>query len=106
MSQNVTDGFQRRSILQEMEGIRVAQAMWTLVRNAEPASSNQRLKGFRDGSGFQRAEGGAHAQKNSPIWSGRRRPFQMLHERGQDLIGEREFQRRGGLALVDSQDTV
>ena len=30
----------------------------------------------------------------------------MLHQRGQDLIGERQFQRRGGLALMDSQDAL
>jgi hypothetical protein len=30
----------------------------------------------------------------------------MLHQRGQDLIGERQFQRRGCLALVDSQDAL
>jgi hypothetical protein len=52
MPQDVTDGLKRSSVLQEMEGGRVAQAMWALVGNAEPAFTNQRLKGFRDGIGF------------------------------------------------------
>ena len=30
----------------------------------------------------------------------------MLHQRGQNLIGKRQFQRRGGFALVDSQDAL
>ena len=30
----------------------------------------------------------------------------MLHQRAQDLIGQRQFQRRGDLALVDSQDAL
>src|SRR5665647_571337 len=78
--------------------------MWALVGNAEPAFANQRLKGLRDSSRFQHAHGSAHSQEDSPIWCRWWRAFQMLHQRGQDLIGERQFQRRGGLALVDSQD--
>ena len=42
MPQDVADGLKRSSILEEMEGVRVAQAMRALVGNAEPAFANQR----------------------------------------------------------------
>ncbi len=80
--------------------------MWALVGNAEPAFANQRLKGLGDSSRFQHSHGSAHSQEDSPIWCWWWRSFQMLRQRGQDLIGERQFQRRGGLALVDSQDAL
>ena len=80
--------------------------MWALVGNAEFAFANQRLKGFRDSSRFQHAHGSAHSQENSPIWCRWWRSFRMLHQRAQDLIGQRQFQRRGDLALVDSQDAL
>src|SRR5262249_49855827 len=104
MAQDVTDGLQRSSILEKTQGIGVAQAMWALV--AEPAFANQRLKGFRDGCGFQHAQWRAHTQENSAIGCRRWCSFQMLHERGQDLISERQFQWRGSLTLMNAQNAV
>src|SRR3989442_1771909 len=106
MPQDVTDGLKRSSVLHEMDSIRVTQAMWALVGNAEPAFANQRLKSFSDRSGLQHADGSAHSQENSAIRCRWWRPLQVLYKRGQDLIGERQFQRRGGLALMDSQDAL
>src|SRR6266699_2470747 len=77
MPQDVANGLKGSSVLQEVEGVRVAQAMWALVGNAEPAFANERLKGFRDGSGFQHTHWSAHSQEHSPIRCGRWRPFQM-----------------------------
>ena len=106
MPEDVTDGLKRSSILEETQGVRVAHAMWALVGDAEPAFADQRLKGLRDSGRFQHAHGSAHSQEDSPIWCRWWRLFQMLHQRGQDLIGERQFQSRGGLALVDLQDAL
>src|SRR5947207_12544674 len=106
MPEDVTDGLKRSSVFEETQGVRVAHAMWALVGNAEPAFANQRLKGLRDSSRFQHAQGSAHSQEDSPIWCRWGRSFHMLHQRGEDLIGERQIQRRGGLALVDSQDAL
>ena len=47
-----------------------------------------------------------NSQAGSPIWRRWWRSFQMLHQRGRDLIGQRQFQGRGGLALLDSQDAL
>src|ERR1051325_3943650 len=106
MPEDVTDGLKRSSILEETQGVRVAHTMWALAGNVEPAFANQRLKGLRDSSWFQHAHGSAHSQEDSAIWWRWWCLFQMLHQRRQDLIGERQFQRRGGLALVDSQDAL
>ena len=53
MPQDVADGLKRGPILQEMESICVAQAMRPLIWDAETAFASRRLKGFRNGSGFQ-----------------------------------------------------
>src|SRR5580658_9849967 len=49
MPQDVADCLKRSSVLQEMKGVRVAQAVWALISNAETAFANQRLKSFRYG---------------------------------------------------------
>ena len=91
MPQDVADCLKRSSILQEMEGVRVAQAMWTLIGNAETAVASQRLKSFRYGSGLQHTDGSAHSQEDPPIWCRWRRPFEMPHHGAEDLIGEWKF---------------
>lgn len=106
MPEDVADGLKRSSTFEETQGVRVAHAMWALVGNAEPTFPDQRLKGLRDSGRFQHAHGSAHSQEDSPIWCRWWRSFQMLHQRGQNLIGERQLQRRRGLALVDPQDAL
>src|ERR1035438_10371900 len=106
MPQDVADGFQRSSTLQEMDGVRVTQTMWALVGNAEPAFADQSLKGLRDRGGFQYAHGSAHSEEDSAVRRRRRGSLQMLYQRRHNLIGERQFQRRGGLTLMDTQDAL
>ena len=84
----------------------MSKAMRTLKRNAESASPNPGLKSFLDGRAFQQANGGAHSQEDPAIRWGRWSPLQMLHHCGRDFIGQRQFQKRRGLGLVDSQTAL
>ena len=86
MPQDVAGDLKRGPILQEMESIRVAHAMRALLWDAETAFASRRLKGFRNGSGFQQAYRSTHSQKDPPIRCGWRRSLQVLHHRGHDLI--------------------
>src|SRR5260370_23698726 len=94
MSQDIADGLKGSSILQEMKGVRVAQAMWALIGNAETAFANQCLKSFRYGSGLQHPDGIAHSKEDTPICGSCRHPFYMLHHSGADPTTGRNLSKR------------
>src|SRR5215831_428712 len=83
-----------------------AQATRALDGNAEAALPNPRAKSLRDSRGLQRLDRGMHSQKNASTRPGRRGPPQMLDQRGGNLVGQRQLQGRGSLALVDTQTTL
>jgi hypothetical protein len=102
MPKDVTNGLKRGSVLQEMDSVRMAQAMRAVERNLQSALANHRLKSFRNGCGLQQADGSAHSEENSPMGYRWWRSPEVFYQCGQDFIREWEFQGCGSLALVDS----
>src|SRR5215469_346576 len=80
--------------------------MWALEGNAESASPNPGLQSVPDGRAFQHANRGTHSHEDPATGRGRWSPLEMLHQRGRDFIGQRQFQRRRGLGLADSQTAL
>src|SRR5467141_869656 len=81
-------------------------AMRSSEGNAEAALTNQGMTRLRDGRRGQTADRSAHSQEDPAIGRRRWSPLQMLHNRGRDFVGQRQFQGRRSLMLMDSQTAL
>src|SRR5215831_3935616 len=84
-----------------MHGQRVTKAMWSFERDVQLAVADQGLKSLRDSGRLQNPDGGSLPKKYPSVWRRWRTALQVLRQGRCHLVGERQFQGRSRLSLVN-----